>query len=617
MTGLLAACWQDGYEDRAQAVFNDAKAAFRELRSAVPIASAQSENFCLSGFVGGDDTDAAFCQPPEAHLFVAYAGWIGMWENGRGSRITARQIAEHYARSATKTLSNLFGHYGLVIADPRSQQLVATVDHPGFFPLYYATEPGIVWVSSSSLCLAKALGKKFERRAALALFLSAQVRSPWSAFDGILRLRLGEELTVERGLGKLASTWSPFVTTAKYDRVEDCAEHGSELLEEACGAIEASSARSVYDLTGGLDSRLVVSAATSASSVHDVTVTGAFDSVDVRLSKMIAEELGWTWHHFPIPPEWNGSRWDYFRKAVFLNDGEMPGHNGDGTLHRKKEVSRLFDVSITGGLGELLRDFFWQQEISGLGTSSELNLDRVFRYRFSSNFSRVPSDLFDVGFLRKYISGELETANAVISEEPDSPKTMKLDALYIWKNSGHVGRYLGSSNAMLTTLAPIGLRPVIEFGLSVPYRYRLRGNLARHMILRQSNTLAGLPTAYGGSAKPYSALRPDRYLQHGLYFLSRAVRKARQIAVQRGILPSAGLTNMDDQVFRSHVEGLGFFITSNLVSAPLYKPEGLENFLGFLQRGEPANFDQIYALVSVELVCRALESSGSSSTPFS
>ena len=49
MTGLIAASWQNGSENRAKTVFNDAKAAFRDIREVALGPSAQSANLCVSG----------------------------------------------------------------------------------------------------------------------------------------------------------------------------------------------------------------------------------------------------------------------------------------------------------------------------------------------------------------------------------------------------------------------------------------------------------------------------------------------------------------------------------------------------------------------------------------
>jgi hypothetical protein len=615
--GLLATSWKDGREERAMAVFKETAAAFDNFSGVALGPVAKADNFCLTGLVG-DDNSVRLCRGfgGQSQLSVAYAGWVGWWENGRGSRATAREIAERCAQSTNDALRNLFGHYGLVIGDSRTQELIATADHPGFFPLYYAQEPGIVWISSSALCLAKALNRRLETHAALGLFLSAQVRSPRSAFDGVRRLGAGEQLTVTRGTPIFSSTWSPFTTTSEYRCIEDCADAGSDILTRTCSSIERSFNRPVFDLTGGLDSRVVVSASSNTIKRPQVFVTGPRDDLDVRISENIAEGLGWEWNYLPTPYDWADNRWNFFRKAVFLNDGEIPGHMGDRVIFGKTWLSRRFDGSITGSLGELLRDFFWQQQLTGLGKTSQLDLTHVFRYRFSANFLKLPPELFQSDLLEEYVSSEIATANTIVSKEPDSLNTMKLDALYLWKNSGHFGRFLGSSTSVLTTIAPIGLRPMVEFALSVPFRYRLRGNLIRHMITRQNNTLARYPTTYGVSAEAHSMIRIDRHIQHGLYFLSRAIKKARQIVTQNPLLSigsGADAVTLEDKQFRMRLNDLGYLHASNLVSAPLFNAEGLEVLLNQARLGRAVSPNHLYALATIEMVCRAIDSDGAPS----
>jgi hypothetical protein len=340
-----------------------------------------------------------------------------------------------------------------------------------------------------------------------------------------------------------------------------------------------------------------------------VTVSGGPDDPDVRLAKEICASLGWGCHHLPVPPNWSpAERWEYFRKAVLLNDGELAGHEGDAPLLGKTELARTFDLSVTGGMGEILRDFFWRQQLTGLGRP-ELDVERVFRYRFSSRFSNPPVGLFDQGAIGEYMADEIAAATRVANEGGnETPNTAKLDAMYIWKSSGHVGRYLGSSNHAIASIAPIGTRPVLEFALSVPFRYRLRGNLIRNMIDARSAEIAALPTEFGGSARPFSPLRPGLYLRHGLDFLSRGIRKTRDLATQRGILPRphASITR-DAEAFGLSMRDQGYLDPSNLSSAWLYRAEGLEHLLAAARRGEVVDSTSLYALASVELVCRAIE----------
>jgi hypothetical protein len=192
--------------------------------------------------------------------------------------------------------------------------------------------------------------------------------------------------------------------------------------------------------------------------------------------------------------------------------------------------------------------------------------------------------------------------------ERQSRQQAKLDAMHIWKMSGHVGRYLGSSNSALTNVVPIGCRPALEFALSVPFRYRSRGDLIRNMIAARSTELASLPTEFVGSARPFSPLRPDLYLRQGLDFLTPGIRKTRDLATQRGLLPRPHVSiTRDTEAFRLHMGDQSALDPSNLSSAWLYEADGLERFLVAARRGEISGSTSLHVLASVELVCRAVE----------
>jgi hypothetical protein len=66
-------------------------------------------------------------------------------------------------------------------------------------------------------------------------------------------------------------------------------------------------------------------------------------------------------------------------------------------------------------MGEILRDFFWRQQLTGLGRP-ELDVERVFRYRFSSRFSNPPVGLFDQAATGEYMADEIAAATRVANE---------------------------------------------------------------------------------------------------------------------------------------------------------------------------------------------------------
>jgi hypothetical protein len=605
MESLIATCWRPDRGDRARSVHDSALTAMTALSPGDSSESVAAEGVLITRVADTARSEAAPHTDVVNGLTVAHAGWVGLWNGSSGRRIGNRDLAVEYAQRGRAVFDDLYGQYALIAARPGS--LAASSDHAGFFPLYFAEESGIVWVSSSAVALARALNRRVRPRTAMALFLSARVRAPDSAFEGVRRLGYGEILSVDDGVSRLDHTWSPFRSPVEYRDIRDCASQGAAVLAAVCSSVE-SGARPVNDLTGGLDSRLVASCSPHGDDRLQVTVSGATDDPDVVLAQGICSSLGWDCRHLPIPNWDPAERWEYFTRAVLLNDGELGGHEGDAPLLGKTELARSFDLSVTGGMGEILRDFFWRQQLTGLGRP-ELDVERVFRYRFSSRFTDPPAGLFEDDATDAYIADEIAAATRVANQGgSDRPNTAKLDAIYVWKMSGHVGRYLGSSNSALTNVAPIGTRPMLEFALSVPYRYRLRGKLVRHMIADRSADIASLPTDTGGSARPFSVSNPDLYVKYGLDFLNRGTRKAKALAVRRGVLPKPRVSSTPDaEAFRRHMCDAGLLDPAALSSAGLYRAEGLERFLTAARRPDAVEPAALYALASVETTCRAVD----------
>lgn len=608
MEMIIATCWQPGRDQHARHLHAEAIAWARsQKRSFDVVETTTTESSAVSKiFAPARSTRAN--QPLETPI-ARSAGWVGHWSETGSRRIAESDIEDLYRQRGANVLDSFYGQYALVVADPTSATLVASVDHGGFFPLYFAHENGVSLVSTSALCLASVLRRPYRQRAAVALHLTARLRSPDSAFEGIERLPGGGFLKIENGKAQWMSTWTPFREERHYKDIRECAHEGSSILSEVCRSAEAET-RPVLDLTGGLDSRLIASCSSLSEDPLDVTVSGNADDADVLLAQSISRQFGWRCHHLPTPA-WNiADRWNYFTKAVLLNEGELAGHQGDSQLLGKTQLAASFDLAETGGMGEILRDFFWKQELCGL-RSPRLDIERVFRYRFSSNFSTPPPRLFAPGVIEDYFATEVAAARKVAHGAESSTKTQKLDVLYIWKNSGHVGRYLGSSNAALTNIAPIGTRPVLEFALSVPYRFRLRANLVRHMIAMRSPSLARFPTTYGSSAQPLSLRRPADLIQVGADFTGRSIRKIRAVAVHRRETPPSQPSMSDPslEAFRRHLQENGLLEPSNLLSASFYDPSGLESALADARQGRVTESTFLYAIASIELVVRAASTS--------
>jgi hypothetical protein len=352
-----------------------------------------------------------------------------------------------------------------------------------------------------------------------------------------------------------------------------------------------------------------VAAITSQGFGVQVTVSGHETDLDVTVARHIADHFEWPLKHFSEPAAWGQQRWELFKQGVALAEGELSGSAIDGTIRVKLALCDLFDAALCGGGGEIYRDFFWQQEFLKIGTTSNVDLLRLFRYRFF--FSGSPKmSLFRKDWRADYINDQTRTAQQIVDMGPEAMNTAKLDALYLWKCSGSFASYAGAINPLIASTFPLLSRDLFEYSAALPWRYRIRGRLVRQMIVLAHPELAAMPTWHGGSAEPMRITRPCNYLPYAAGLFKKLVRKFGQVTIKRPIfrLPCERKQNpLVNKDFVSVLDREGFLDIENLRTAELYDADGLREFLSAARKCDFLDFKQLYVVVTIELLSRMRE----------
>jgi hypothetical protein len=599
MAGLVAACWREDREEQAQRRFARARAAFVRIKELACNTELESPGFKVARFASPGSTCPDVVVGRAA--VAAAAGW--WYDDARDEAATLRALADGTA--APELFDRLQGQYLVLSFDLRTRTTRAAGDRLGLFPIYVADDDGVAWISTSAAALAAALKRALDRQALAALFMGDAIRSPRSAFVGIRRLAMGEEATLRDGRLTVARTWVPFFAPRRVRSLDDAVDEGVAILQRTCAEIRRRWPRWVADLTSGLDSRLVLAAMAAPGDVH-TTVNGPEQHLDVRISRQISQSLGWTLHGHHVPADWGARRWQFFRRGVGLAEGELDGAALDRTIDAKLSLAPHFDAALSGGGGELLRDFFWQQEFVWRGRTTRLDVARLLRYRFFFAPARDVG-LFDERWQRAYVDEQARQVAGIVALAPEALNTAKLDAIYVWKSSGHIGRYQGAAFPLIASPMPLATSALLAYASSLPWRLRVHSLLARALITRLHPRLAAMPTCYGGSARPLSLARAGDLARYGGGAARKLVRKLGQVTLGRSLLGDTTSRPDDPRWERDFVRVLeceGFLDAGNLRTRDLYRSDGLERLLGEVRRGELGNVRALHALVSAEWLAR-------------
>jgi hypothetical protein len=364
----------------------------------------------------------------------------------------------------------------------------------------------------------------------------------------------------------------------------------------------------VCDLTGGLDSRLIASAADAAGLKPAVTVNGPVDREDVRIAHQLAAAMRWEMKYFDTPLLWRVEITpDMRRQLLYRTNVDLPFTEAYHHLLSRPRLAQEFDLHLMGGGGELLRYFPWSQEFFGIGRRRLASVNRLLDYRFLD--VAPPPSLFSQNWLPALRSRLGARIEAICREQPGTRTTQQLDAVYLWKRTNHESLYMSALYDWLPSVAPLLSAGVVKAAVSMPWKMRLTSQLQRHMIYTTSPLAAGAAaTNYGATAEPTSlknlhlaAWRSAKRAAHLFGKLDRIV--LRGTLTKRS--PSRRAALEEHKSFLMH-QAERLLAPKSMISRALYTPEGLHRILGGSDEDRQARYWVIMRLATVEALCREM-----------
>ncbi|TFU01267.1 hypothetical protein EUV02_13275 [Polymorphobacter arshaanensis] len=177
--------------------------------------------------------------------------------------------------------------FALALLDRRRDSVRVVTDAIGLSHVYVAQGDGVAVISSSALACAQLLGRGID---ADAMFGMAQIGSMVGTdtpFAGVRKLAAGESATVHDGV----LTVTPMAAPATPDSVS--VEDGARVLRDIMVALAAQFPEAEFELSGGMDSRLLLAALPAAARrAHAGFTIGTPDAPDVLVAKRIAAREG-------------------------------------------------------------------------------------------------------------------------------------------------------------------------------------------------------------------------------------------------------------------------------------------------------------------------------------
>jgi asparagine synthase (glutamine-hydrolysing) len=214
------------------------------------------------------------------------------------ARHAATLLAAHNTDDATRrALATLAGHFALVVRD--GQRVIATVDRIRSIPLLHGQRDDRLLIDDRGRRLRDRLGlgqAQVSAEQALAVAMSGNSIGAGTLYDGLLQLRAGEALVVDRQ-GARTLRWFIYDAWRSHsiaDPEQRLGELHRLLMERLAASAEGRTI--AVPLSAGLDSRMVASGLKAVGYRNVRTFSyGRPGNFEAATARAVAQRLGYPW----------------------------------------------------------------------------------------------------------------------------------------------------------------------------------------------------------------------------------------------------------------------------------------------------------------------------------
>ncbi|UCH95912.1 MAG: hypothetical protein JSV88_03445 [Candidatus Aminicenantes bacterium] len=320
-----------------------------------------------------------------------------------------------------------------------------------------------------------------------------------------------------------------------------------------------------FDLTGGTDSRLLVSLMTYLNADFELAVSGIKGHKDIEIARDISHVLKKdffvSYHNIEDITD------EFLKDFFYLTDAQIDlvsYHRKHQLILQRKE--RGIDVQINGAGGSLYKDYWWLQDFP-FYHKKRGNIEKLYDLRFEPLI--YPHD--QLGDQTKLISQNLRdnTIKKLYEYQAETNTQTYDNVSYNYKDQGSKGTFVTIGSQILDTYAPLLELDLVRFGFGLKRRKRFFNNFHREIISTYCPIISKIKTNEGVTC---SSKISDKLKDLVGYMLDKQKRLTKQIL--RKILKKTYFQESptDPGIFKK-VAGLDIF--KNQI--PLLKEYGIIN----------------------------------------
>ncbi len=407
-------------------------------------------------------------------------------------RLSQTELADAWFSDDNAVLAGLGAPFVLCGKQHPEGAFRALTDRYGLGQIFGWQGAGICAIASSALIVGRtfALGMNLDavgEFAHLGHYLGAD-----TAVKGVQKCTSGHSLAADQGRLETRTEFSASPQEADKSAAF-CSDKGADALRESVQAYVDAYPECDIELSGGIDSRLMLAAIPISKRRNHTAVTiGSTDSPDVKIARQIAELSGM--RHRVV---------DINAKLINLSSAELLKALRSASLKHDYAVNPIDKVAIeisrselgvtprlSGQNGEILRGFYYPgQPLHGGYTQSRL--ERLVQWRLSGN-DAVQQALLRPGFQRRAKTSLTRSARQLL--QPADSWTTALDRFYLDQRMQRwCGSAVSAAYAQRPVLMPFFHPAFVDWSLSLPAADKRGSRTACALISTLAPELSSLP----------------------------------------------------------------------------------------------------------------------------
>ncbi|MBI1938690.1 MAG: hypothetical protein HYS25_11280 [Ignavibacteriales bacterium] len=431
-------------------------------------------------------------------------GWlvvgIGLLKSNNSYKILDNSAWKNLL-DCTNIAAQLEGHYIILKWNENNFEIIT--DRLGLRDIYFSQVSGSIIFSTRIDWLAKSVNAEINFGEFGSRWLLFNQISTNCILNNITRVTAGSIVKVNLHSLEYKIEKSNF-SFAHNNSIHDISSF-SEKLEEFISAPPANDFRTALSLSGGMDSRVILSCLLNDSNkkMFETHTFGSSDHPDYFVANKIANDFGIAHHNFnrPLP-----SAQDCIEELTNYTNETIVNGSASGILQLNNyKLLKDFKntIIIDGGFGEIWRrEFLYRLLFSGRKFLHEKNYDEVLPHMMVHR-----ADIFDEGVKEKMLAGCKEQLANIFNELPSIEEIGVENWLDLFAIKTRLPNYYGHEQSrtdfFINSFMPFAQFSLLQILASIPIKSRKNAGLFKKIIRNNNNGLSRYQLVKGASSHPY------------------------------------------------------------------------------------------------------------------